>query len=101
MVGLGAVESAIKAAVDQEDFEVVVVSVPDARKGERLIALATIALDAAALRAKLMAAGMNTLALPAHYALVEAIPKLGSGKTDFTTATTLALALTTDAVDSL
>ncbi len=101
MVGLGAVESAIKAAVDQEDFEVVVVSVPDARKGERLIALATIALDAAALRTKLMAAGMNTLALPAHYALVEAIPKLGSGKTDFTTATTLALALTTDAVDSL
>jgi hypothetical protein len=43
------------------------------------------------LREKLAAAGLNPLAFPACYYKVEAIPKLGSGKTDFATAKKLAL----------
>ena len=97
MVGLGAVETAIKAAVAEAEFEVVVVSVPDEKKGERLIALCTSELDAAAMREKLLAGGLNALALPALYGKVDAIPKLGSGKTDFPTAGKLALALATPA----
>ncbi len=95
MVGLGAVETAVKAAVNEDEFEVVVVSVPDEKKGERLVALTTTELDAGVMREKLIAGGLNTLALPAHYAKVDAIPKLGSGKTDFTTATQMALTLVT------
>ena len=95
MVGLGAVETAIKAVVDQADFEVVVVNLPDERKGERLIALVTLELDAANLREKLLAGGLTTLALPAQYVKVDAVPKLGSGKTDFAAARTLAISRVT------
>ncbi len=95
MVGLGAVETAIKAVVTGPEFEVVVVSVPDERKGERLIALATIGLDPALMREQLLAGGLNTLALPAQYAKVEAIPRLGSGKVDYTTAASIARTLAT------
>ena len=44
------------------------------------------------LRKTMLASGVNPLSLPAEYRLVEAIPKLGSGKTDFTAARTLATA---------
>jgi len=99
MVGLGVVEAAIKAAVDSPEFEVVVVNLPDEKKGERLIALVTQDVDAAALREKLIAGGLNTIALPAQYAKVDAVPKLGSGKTDFATAKQLAIRLMTLASD--
>ena len=95
MVGLGAVETAIKAVVTDSEFEVVVVSVPDERKGERLLALATAELDPASMREKLITGGLNTLALPAQYARVDAIPRLGSGKVDYTTAATIARTLAT------
>jgi acyl-CoA synthetase (AMP-forming)/AMP-acid ligase II len=73
----------------------VVVNLPDERKGERLIALVTLELDAANLREKLLAGGLTTLALPAQYVKVDAVPKLGSGKTDFAAARTLAISRVT------
>ena len=93
MVGLGTVETALTNAVNDPDMEVVVVNVPDARKGEKLIALMTRESNTIVLRELLLANGLNTLALPAHYFLVAAIPKLGSGKTDFAGAKKLALEL--------
>lgn len=95
MVGLGTVETAIKAAVDSPEFEVVVVNLPDEKKGEKLIALVTQPLDAAEIREKLIAGGLNAIALPSQYATVDAVPKLGSGKTDFATAKQLAIKLMT------
>jgi acyl-[acyl-carrier-protein]-phospholipid O-acyltransferase/long-chain-fatty-acid--[acyl-carrier-protein] ligase len=95
MVGLGAVETAIKTAIAAQDFDVVVVNLPDERKGERLIALVTTHVDASQLREALLAGGLNTLALPAQYVKVDAVPKLGSGKTDFATARQLAISLVT------
>ena len=99
MVGLGTVETAIKAAVESPDFEVVVVNLPDEKKGERLIALVTEEVDPLQMREKLTAAGLNTLALPSQYAKVDAVPKLGSGKTDFATAKQLAIKMMTLAGD--
>jgi len=93
MVGLGTVESALRKVLGDNEVEVVVVSVPDEKKGEKLVTLATAALDPAALRENLLASGLNPLALPALYLPVSAIPKLGSGKTDFAAARQLALEL--------
>ncbi|MGV3591581.1 MAG: AMP-binding protein, partial [Gammaproteobacteria bacterium] len=95
MVGLGSVEAALKAVVGDPDFEVVVVNLPDEKKGEKLIALVTRELDAASLREQLNAQGLTPLAHPAQYFHVAEIPKLGSGKTDFGTAKKLALELAT------
>lgn len=90
MVGLGSVETRIRQAANDPELDVLVVSLPDKRKGEKLVALTTIELDPAAMREKLMAGGLNSLALPAYWFTVEAIPKLGSGKTDFAAAKQLA-----------
>jgi acyl-[acyl-carrier-protein]-phospholipid O-acyltransferase/long-chain-fatty-acid--[acyl-carrier-protein] ligase len=90
MVGLGAIEKALREVVNQPEFETVVVNLPDARKGERLVALVTLVVDARAMREGLILNGLNTLAFPAQYYLVGEIPKLGSGKTDFATARKLA-----------
>ena len=93
MVGFGTVEAAIKAAVADAELEVVVTSVPDPRKGEKLVALCTRALSAGTMREVLLAQGLSPLALPSSYLQVEAVPKLGSGKTDFAGASQLARTL--------
>ncbi|HWK55356.1 MAG TPA: MFS transporter, partial [Hyphomicrobiales bacterium] len=93
MVGMGTVETALKHAVSEADFEVVVVNVPDVRKGEKLIALGNRALDPTLLRERLAAEGLNPLTFPSHYFTVAAIPRLGSGKVDFAGARALVLDL--------
>lgn len=98
MVGLGAVEQGILAAIDDPDFECVVVALPDEKKGERLIALVVRrpgqVFDAPALRTRLKDAGMNPFMIPETWVEVEACPKLGSGKSDFSAARRMALELT-------
>jgi acyl-[acyl-carrier-protein]-phospholipid O-acyltransferase/long-chain-fatty-acid--[acyl-carrier-protein] ligase len=60
------------------------VSAPDARKGEKLIMVTTRA-DAtrAAAQAHLKTKGATELMAPADVMIVDAIPLLGSGKTDY------------------
>lgn len=96
MVGLGTVEQALRNAAGDPDLEVLVVNLSDARKGEKLVVLCTQALDPQRLRERLVAAGLPTLALPAAYFTVEAIPQLGSGKTDFSGGKLLAQELAAD-----
>jgi acyl-[acyl-carrier-protein]-phospholipid O-acyltransferase/long-chain-fatty-acid--[acyl-carrier-protein] ligase len=93
MVGLGVVEDALRTALDEHETDLVVVNVPDEKKGEKLVVLATRALDASSLRASLTAQGLNPLAHPALYFHVPEVPRLGSGKTDFALAKKLALEL--------
>ena len=94
MVSLGAVEQAIQDAVDDADFEAVVVAVPDDKKGERLVAL--IAEDGGhdpdALRTLLRESDVPALMVPDTWIAVAELPKLGSGKTDFSAAKALATA---------
>jgi acyl-[acyl-carrier-protein]-phospholipid O-acyltransferase/long-chain-fatty-acid--[acyl-carrier-protein] ligase len=86
MIGLGTVEDVIRKAIDDEDTEVMAINIPDPKKGEIIVILATRDLDEQALRPQLHAGGLNNLALPAAYITVDAIPKLGSGKADYATA---------------
>jgi acyl-[acyl-carrier-protein]-phospholipid O-acyltransferase/long-chain-fatty-acid--[acyl-carrier-protein] ligase len=94
MVSLSLVESAIKEQINNPEIDVIVVNLPDDKKGEKLIALHEVELDVDTLRTQVQAAGLNTLAIPSQWFLVPALPKLGSGKTDFSAAKKLAEALT-------
>lgn len=96
MVGLGTVEQALRNAAGDPDLEVLVVNLPDTRKGEKLVVLCTQALDPQRMRERLVAGGLPALALPAAYFTVEAIPRLGSGKTDFSGGKILAQKLAAD-----
>ncbi len=88
MISLAAVEAL--AAEVWPAVVPVVVAVPDARKGERLILVST---DRSATRDQLQrvakAHGVSELSVPAEIMMVDRIPLLGSGKPDFVTVTAL------------
>ncbi len=92
MISLGAVEEQVRRVLATPDLELVAVNLPDERKGERIVLLVAAEIDVEGLRKALLAAGANPLTIPAEVLRVEAIPKLGSGKTDFGGAKRLALA---------
>ncbi len=92
MISLGAVEEQVRRVLSQPELEVAAVNLPDEKKGERILLLAAADLDAEALRRALLAEGVNPLSIPAQVVRVEAVPKLGSGKTDFGAARQLAVA---------
>ncbi len=94
MISLSVVEQALRNAVSEPDLDVLVVTAPDARKGEQLLVLSTQALDPKIMRERLKIAGLNSLALPTAYFVVDSIPRLGSGKTDYAGGKALALELT-------
>ena len=82
MISLSAVEAL--AAEVWPAVVPVVVAVPDARKGERLVLVTT---DKSAAREQILRAakakGMTELSVPAEICVVERLPLLGSGKTDY------------------
>jgi len=88
MVSLSAVEAV--AAELWPATLTLVVAVPDARKGERLVLLTT---DASLKREELQrlakAKGLSELSVPAEIMVVPAIPLLGSGKPDYVAANAL------------
>jgi len=90
MISLGAVETTINAIVADPENEVVVVAIPDHKKGEALVALHQKDLDTGALKQKILGQGANPINIPAKWILVDELPKLGSGKTDFARAKALA-----------
>jgi len=86
MVSLSAVEAMV--AAEWPTAMSCVVSVPDPRKGERLVLLTTqkdAARDQLSRAAK--AKGLSELSVPAEIMVVDKLPVLGSGKTDYVTAT--------------
>jgi acyl-[acyl-carrier-protein]-phospholipid O-acyltransferase / long-chain-fatty-acid--[acyl-carrier-protein] ligase len=92
MISLGAVEDQVRRILGQPELELAAVNLPDERKGERVLLLVAGEVDAEGLRKRLLEAGMNPLSIPSDVIRVEAIPKLGSGKTDFGAVKRLALA---------
>ena len=91
MISLGAVEEVVRSVLDNKEIEIAAVSLPDEKKGERITLLVTGDLDPAFLKQKLIEQKVNPLMLPDVIINVDRIPKLGSGKTDFSQAKDLAL----------
>ncbi len=89
MVSLSAVES-IAAALWPQAISVAV-SLPDPRKGERVVLLTTQkGADRAAMQREAKAKGASELSVPGSVLVVEKVPLLGSGKTDYVAATAMA-----------
>jgi acyl-[acyl-carrier-protein]-phospholipid O-acyltransferase/long-chain-fatty-acid--[acyl-carrier-protein] ligase len=69
----------------------VAVTTPDPRKGERIVLLTTQKdADRGAMQRQAKATGAAELAVPAVVQVVDKVPLLGSGKTDYVGATALA-----------
>ncbi len=83
MISLTNVEEEILDACNQKDLEVAATCLPDQRKGEKIVLLATTKLSKEDLTEILTRANVNPLHFPNKILNVEEIPKLGSGKTDF------------------
>jgi acyl-[acyl-carrier-protein]-phospholipid O-acyltransferase / long-chain-fatty-acid--[acyl-carrier-protein] ligase len=89
MVSLSAVESVASALWPQATS--VAVSLPDQRKGERIVLLTTQKdADRAAMQRHTKAIGATELSVPADIRIVDKVPLLGSGKTDYVASTALA-----------
>jgi acyl-[acyl-carrier-protein]-phospholipid O-acyltransferase / long-chain-fatty-acid--[acyl-carrier-protein] ligase len=89
MVSLSAVEA--MAAKLWPQAMSVAVSIPDQRKGERIVLLTTQRdTDRSAMQLQAKSSGASELAVPAVIQIVDKMPLLGSGKTDYVAAATLA-----------
>ena len=91
MISLGAIEAAI-GKVLPEDIEVLATTLPDDKKGEKVVLLVAGEISRDDMNALIEKSGLNPLMRPAEVMNVAAIPKLGSGKNDFGQAKKLALA---------
>lgn len=101
MISLSAVESKVQEAIRTseqnvdngfDDVEVLAVNLPDDKKGEKIVLLSEVELDQAALREIMLANSCNPLWVPSQLVQVDLLPKLGSGKIDFSRAKQIASA---------
>ncbi len=95
MVPHGTIEQKIVEVFDLDQTEAyvaIVMGVPDASKGESLVLLTTLELEAGEVRERLLAAGFAALWVPRLVHRVEKIPVLGTGKLDLKESRRLAVA---------
>lgn len=92
MVSLGLVESEISKILSEED-QIAITAIPDNKKGEMLVLLLEGESEVETLKEKIKSLGLNPLFIPSTYYKVDALPKLGTGKTDFKGLKKLALSL--------
>ncbi len=90
MVSLGSIEEQIKAHINDAEVDLLAVNLPDEKKGEKVILLIQGLSDTEGLKKGLIEEGMNPLMIPAAFFEVDQIPKLGTGKSDFSAAKKLA-----------
>jgi len=86
MVSLTVVESAIEPLIHGSENEMMLVAIPDEKKGEAIVLLLAGPLTAPELSSEISASTLIPLWRPEKIIHVEALPKLGSGKLDFVTA---------------
>ena len=91
MISLGAVEGSIGKLLPEE-VEILATTIPDSKKGEKVVVLFTGDTEEDQLKALIEQSGLNPLMRPSALIPVEAIPKLSSGKSDFNQAKQIALA---------
>ena len=82
MISLGAVEEQIQKLLD-EDIEIVAVSLPDSKKGEKIILLYSGEMNPNELQSIIKDSSIPAIMQPIQYLQIESIPKLASGKVDF------------------
>ena len=90
MVSLGAIEGSIGELLPEES-EVLATALPDDKKGEKVVLLFSGALLPEELKQLIDRSTLNPLMKPSALIPVEAIPRLGSGKSDFTQARQIAM----------
>ncbi len=73
-----------------EGIEVLATSLPDSRKGEQVVVLFAGETEEPVVKQAIKDAKLNPLMIPSRLVSVAAIPKLGSGKSDFRQAKLLA-----------
>jgi acyl-[acyl-carrier-protein]-phospholipid O-acyltransferase/long-chain-fatty-acid--[acyl-carrier-protein] ligase len=96
MVSLTAVEEQTRGVLAVPETELVAVNLPEAKKGEQIVMLiADPAVAPDNVRKALLDKGCNPLTIPELIYIVPEVPRLGSGKTDFTAARKLAVSLAT------
>ena len=83
MVSLGAVEEKVCEILGNDEINLVASTIPDEKKGEKIVLLIEGEDDADTVRKQLIDAKMDTLMLPSTVFKVETVPKLGTGKTDY------------------
>ena len=93
MISLGAVESKLNETKLLEGFDFIVVAIPDEIKGERIVLLYAGEKDSDSLLRELRKSGIPQMMIPGAAFRVGQVPKLGSGKADFTTAKKMAVEL--------
>jgi acyl-[acyl-carrier-protein]-phospholipid O-acyltransferase / long-chain-fatty-acid--[acyl-carrier-protein] ligase len=87
MVSLFAVEDEIiKLLGENEEYEILAVATPDIKKGEKITLLYNFDMSEDDIKMKIRQSEMNNLMKPTGFIKVEEIPKLGTGKTDFSAA---------------
>ena len=101
MVPHGTVEQKIIEVFDWDENEapiVAITGIPDPVKGEAVVLLTTVDIQAEELRAKLLDTGLPNLWIPRLVRRVDKIPMLGTGKIDLKGCRELAIQLTRDVV---
>ncbi len=93
MVSLTTIESEIEKFINNPEVDLLVVNLPDDKKGEKIILLIQGYDKSSDLKKALLDSGMIPLSIPGQIYDVEQIPKLGTGKNDFAGAKKLALKL--------
>jgi len=91
MISLTTVEEEILDAYNNADLEIAATCLPDQRKGEKIVLLVSAEINKDELKILLTKAKINPLHHPAKVIVVDEIPKLGSGKTDFGATKKIAL----------
>ena len=91
MISLTTVEEEILDACNDKDLEIAATCLPDQRKGEKIVLLSTSNIEKNELTKILSDAKINPLYHPSSVLIVDEIPKLGSGKTDFGATKKIAL----------
>lgn len=90
MVSLGAVEKKIQDTSVLEGCDYLITTVPDSAKGEKIVLLYQGEKEPKQVLSELRGSGFPPIMLPSAAFPVEKVPKLGTGKADFTTAKKLA-----------
>ncbi|WP_428034486.1 acyl-[ACP]--phospholipid O-acyltransferase [Amphritea sp.] len=90
MISLGAVEQEVRKHLADDEASLVAINLPDERKGEQIILLLDADVDPDSFRSYLTSQGFPPLMLPAKVFRVSEIPLLGSGKTNYPEAKSVA-----------